>query len=125
MGDVASLVESELTQSILRAFYSVHTCMGHGFLEPVYQRSMFVALTRLDLKCEREVLFPVFYDGVRVGDYRADLLVERKVLVELKCAEQISRPHLTQLLNYLKAANIPLGLLLNFGPRAQVRRLML
>jgi GxxExxY protein len=115
----------DLTKEIIAAFYAVHTHFGHGFPESAYQRSMPVALAIRGLKCAREVPFTLFYEGVNVGEYIADLVVEGRVLVELKSVEKLSKAHIAQTLNYLKVSGIPLGLLLNFSPSAQIRRLIL
>jgi GxxExxY protein len=116
---------SDLTKEIIAAFYAVHSHFRHGFPEAAYQRSMPIALAKRGLTCEREVPYDLFYEGVNVGQYIADLVVEGRVLVELKSVEKLSKAHISQTVNYLKVSGIPLGLLLNFGPSAQIRRLIL
>ena len=124
-GDAIEMAHGDLTKEILGAFYHLHTYFGYGFMESVYQRAMPVALAERGIASELEVAYPVFYNDVRVGNYRADLVVEGKVFIEIKCAERIARSHTAQLRNYLKASQISVGLLLNFGPRAEIRRLIL
>jgi GxxExxY protein len=118
------LMHGELSHEILAAFFSVHTALGNGFLETVYRRAMAQELERRRLAVEVEVPFTVKFSGQVVGDYRADLVVERKVIVECKTVERLSAIHEAQLINYLRASGIELGLLLNFGPRASFRRLV-
>jgi len=98
--------------------------LGHGFLESVYEKSFEVALTAkgLDVRCQIEV--PVWFRGRRVGDFTADLLVERAVLLELKAVRTLDSSHEAQLLNYLRATEIEVGLLLNFGLKPEFKRLI-
>jgi len=117
-------MHGELSHEILGAFFRVHTTLGHGFLEAVYRRAMEQELTRRGLIVTVEVPFSIRFDGYVIGDYRADLVVEQKVIVECKAAEYLTAAHEAQLLNYLRASAISLGLLLNFGARATFRRLV-
>jgi GxxExxY protein len=119
------LVHGDLTREIIGAFYEVYREIGSGFLESVYQRSMPVALAARGVTAEREVSITMRYRGVVVGEYRADLMVERKVIVETKVSDQVAQAHEMQLLNYLRASGLRVGLLLNFGPRPTFRRLLL
>ena|SRR5947208_10615980 len=119
------LKHSELTDKIIGIFYDVYNELGCGFLESVYRESMLIALREAGLQAEREVPVPVFFRGRSVGDFRADLLVNRLVLIELKVARSLDRAHDGQLLHYLKATEIEIGLLLNFGQRPEFRRLIL
>ena len=112
----------ELTEKILGTFYDVYNELGHGFLEQVYGRSMEHALTAAGLRVAREVPIAVWFRGVQVGDFKADLLVEDKVLLELKAARTIDAAFENQLLNYLRATEIETGLLLNFGTKPEFRR---
>jgi GxxExxY protein len=118
------LKHSELTKLIIGVFYDVYNELGFGFLESVYRKSLQLALREKGLKVEAEVAVPVFFRGINVGDFRADLVVNDCVLLELKTAETIVIAHEAQVLNYLRATALEIGLILNFGPKAQVRRLL-
>ena len=108
-----------LTYQILGCFFLVYRTLGYGFLESVYHESMRVALRNAGLSAMSEGSLPIHFLGERVGAYRADLIVERTVLVEIKAASVLDRTHRAQLLNYLKATEIENGLLLTFGPKLQ------
>ena len=99
--------------------------LGFGFLESVYRNALRLALLEKGLAIEEEVTVSVFFRGQNVGDFRADLVVNGVLLLELKTAERIVPAHEAQLLNYLRSTSLELGLILNFGPRPQVRRLVL
>ena len=115
--------EQDLTRKILEAAFAVHNTLGCGFLEKVYSNALLVELRNKDLRCEHEVPFKVMYKDVVVGDYCADLIVERRVLVELKACAGLESVHEAQILNYLKASSIQVGLLMNFGkPKLEYRR---
>ena len=111
-----------LTYRIIGCFFLVYRELGWGFLEAVYQRSMEVALRRAGLDFVSEAPLPVYFLGERIGAYRADLLVEGTVIIELKTASSVDGAHRAQLLNYLKATNIEKGLLFNFGPKPHYER---
>lgn len=113
---------SDLTEKIIKAFYKVYNTLGFGFLEKVYENAMFIELRNMDLFVEKQRRIKVFYEGNVVGDYCADLAVEDKVIVELKAAEALCEDHEFQLINYLKATEIEVGLLLNFGKKPEFRR---
>ena len=113
---------TNVTERIIGAFYQVYNALGYGFLEKVYQNAMELELKARGLSAVPQAPLKVFYNGVVVGDYFADFLVENCVIVELKAAEAIIEEHHAQLLNYLKATDIDIGLLLNFGPKPEVRR---
>jgi GxxExxY protein len=113
---------SELTNKIIKAFYNVYNKLGYGFLEKVYEKSMIIELSKLGLKSERQYPIKVFYDNQNVGEYFADIIVENSVIIELKAAANIAIEHETQLINYLKATDIEVGLLLNFGKEPQLKR---
>ena len=115
----------QVTDKILRAFYDVYNELGHGFLESVYEQSFVVAARDLGLELEPQVPIPVFFRGHNVGDFRADVLVEHLVLVELKAANSLDSAHMAQVMNYLKATNIEIGMLLNFGPKPEFKRVIL
>lgn len=114
---------SELSETIIGVFYEVYNELGYGFLESVYRNSLQLALLAKGLRVETEVGVPGFFRGKNVGDFRADMVVNGCLLLELKTAETIIIAHEAQLLNYLRATNLEVGLILNFGPKAQVRRL--
>ncbi|HZE82439.1 MAG TPA: GxxExxY protein [Candidatus Polarisedimenticolia bacterium] len=116
---------SELTDLIIAVFYEVYNELGFGFLESVYRKSLCLALLQKGVSVEQEVPVAVFFRGQNVGDFRADLVVNRTILLELKTAEQIIAAHASQVLNYLRSTALELGLILNFGPKPQVRRLLL
>jgi GxxExxY protein len=114
----------ETTQKIIRVFYEVYNELGHGFLESVYEKSMEVALNAMGLKVFRQIEIPVWFRGHQVGDFCADMLVENSVLIELKAARSLDASHSAQLLNYLRATEIEVGLLLNFGLKPDFKRLI-
>jgi GxxExxY protein len=118
--------EQELTGKILGAAFAVHNDLGAGFLEKVYSNALAVELGQTGISCEREVPFKVKYRNVVVGDYCADIVVEKRVLVELKSCAGLDSVHEAQILNYLKASGIRVGLLMNFGrPKLEYRRFVL
>jgi len=108
-------LHSELTSQILKAFYTVYNTLGYGFLEKVYENSMMIELKNLGLKCKQQQRIDVFYETIKVGNYYADIVVEDKIILELKAAEFLIPEHEAQLVNYLRATNMEVGLLLNFG----------
>jgi len=112
----------EITEKIIQAFYKVYNTMGYGFLERVYQNALYIELTALGLKAEKEKKILVYYCGHLVGDYYADLIIEDNIAVELKATETLAEENEHQLINYLKATSIEVGLLLNFGKKPQVKR---
>lgn len=113
-----------LTERVIGTFYDVYNELGTGFLESVYEGSMALALGDAGLRVERQKLVHVHFRGRVVGEYRVDLLVDAVLVVELKCARAIDPAHEAQVLNYLRATELEVGLLLNFGPRPIVRRLV-
>ena len=115
-------LHSELTGKIIKAFHNVYNELGYGFLEKVYERSMLIELRTLGLACDPQVPINVYYGDEKVGEYFADILVENKVILELKAAETIREEHEAQLLNYLRATDVELGLLLNFGKKPEHKR---
>jgi GxxExxY protein len=118
-----NLKHSELTAQIIRVFYDVYNELGHGFLESTYAGAMVVALEEAGLKAGREFSVPLWFRGRKVGQYFADFVVENTILLELKAARSLEPAHEAQLLHYLRATDIEVGLLLNFGLRPQFRRL--
>lgn len=121
--DPVKFPHRDLTERIIGCFYEVYNELGFGFLESVYHRAMKVALEAAGLRVESEAKLPVFFRGVEVGHFEADLLVEGVVILEFKAVEELIPAHEAQLLNYLKASAVELGLLLNFGPKPKLRRL--
>jgi GxxExxY protein len=116
------LKHRDLTEKMIGVFYDVYNELGHGFLESVYQKAMEISLREAGLRVEREMAVPVWFRSRDVGNFKADLLVEGCVLLELKTAQAIDRTHEAQLMNYLRATAIEVGLLFNFGPKSQFRR---
>jgi GxxExxY protein len=116
---------SDITNLIIKAYYNAYNKLGFGFLEKVYENSMMIELKKLGLNCEKQVAIKVYYDGLTVGDYYADIIVNNVVIIELKAAESLCEEHEIQLVNYLKATNIEVGLLLNFGKKAEFKRKVL
>ena len=113
---------SELTGKILGAFFQVHKELGYGFSERVYENALAMLLIEMGLKVEQQVHLSVFYHSRVVGEYIADMVINDTVLLELKATQKIIEDHAAQLLNYLKATSIEVGLVLNFGPSAEFRR---
>jgi len=118
------LLQKELTSEVLNAFFYVYNQLGYGFLEKVYENALAHELRKRGHAVTQQMSIDVHYDGIKVGEYFADMLVDRLVIVEIKSAESISKQHKTQLMNYLKATQIEVGLLLNFGPKPEFRRLI-
>src|SRR5438105_868278 len=115
---------AEITDKIIKVFFEVYNELGHGFLESVYERSLEIALNSLGLRLVRQIEIPVWFRGKPVGDFTADVLVEDCVLLELKAARALDSSHQAQLLNYLRATEIEVGLLLNFGLKTEFKRLI-
>ena len=117
---------NELTYAINGAIFEVNKVLGPGFLEKVYEKVLLLELARRDLKAESQVAINVIYKGDVVGEYLADILVEDKVLIEIKTVENLDKIHEAQLLNYMKATGIQVGILVNFKhPKAQIKRMVL
>lgn len=112
----------EVTHQIIAAFYTVYKSLGYGFLEKVYENALAIELRKLGLSVALQYPVNVYYDGQVVGEYFADLLVEERVIVELKAVRTLLPEHQAQLLNYLNATRYEVGLLLNFGPRPEIKR---
>jgi len=121
----STLLYSELTENILRVYYDVYNEIGHGFLELVYANCMAIALAEAGLDVQREIPIPVWFRKQQVGQFRADLLVNQLVLLELEALPNLERSNEAQLLNYLRATELEVGLILNFGgSKPQFRRLV-
>lgn len=112
----------ELTQQIIKAAQNVHNELGYGFLEKVYHNAMVLELRKMGLDVEYEKPITVYYDDQTVGEYFADIVVADKVILEIKAVQTVNPAHEAQLVNYLKATNIDVGLLLNFGESLEVKR---
>jgi GxxExxY protein len=110
---------SDITGKIIGAFFAVYNQLGYGFSEKVYENALAIELRKLGLDVQQQAPIKVFFDGHSVGEYFVDILVNQLVIVELKSVKTISEDHEAQLLNYLKATWIEVGLLLNFGPQVQ------
>jgi GxxExxY protein len=116
------MIHQETTSEIINCFYRVYNTLGFGFLEKVYENAFYQELKRQGLSCQKQVPITVLYQGLPVGDYYADIIVEDKIILELKAAETLVEEHELQLINYLKATRIEICLLLNFGKEPQIRR---
>ena len=112
----------DITEKIIKAFYNVYNTLGYGFLEKVYGNAMFLELSEMGLTVQKQFPIDVYYKEKLVGSYFANLMIEEKVIVELKAAEAICEEHEYQVINYLKATTIEIGLLLNFGKEPQFKR---
>ena len=115
-------LHSDITEKIINSFFKVYNTLGYGFLEKVYENAMFIELKNFGLYVEKQKRIQVSYCGKIVGDYFADLIVNNQVIIELKAAESLCEEHEYQLINYLKATEIEVGLLLNFGKKPEFKR---
>src|SRR3989338_2571381 len=118
----AEYKHADVTQLIIQAFYTVYNNLGYGFLEKVYANAPALELRKLGLEVIEQASIHVYYAGQSVGEYFADLLAAGQVIVELKAVTALAAEHEAQLLNYLKATPFEVGLLLNFGPKPQIKR---
>ena len=117
------IIEKDLVYKINKCVFEVYRVLGHGFLEKVYERALLKELKAKGLKAQAQVPIQIHYKGEIVGDYYADLVVENRVIIELKAQEHLNKAQEAQLLNYLKATKIQVGLLVNFVyPKATVKR---
>ncbi|MEK7276232.1 MAG: GxxExxY protein [Chloroflexota bacterium] len=116
------LKHADITEQIIKAFYAVYNTLGYGFLEKVYVKALIIEMQKLGLEVAHNVEILVRYSGEVVGEYYADLVVARLVIIEVKAAQAIAAEHEAQLLNYLKATPYEVGLVLNFGPKPQFKR---
>ena len=115
----------DLTHQIIEAAYRVHKILGYGFLEKVYQNALMIELAKRGIRAESERPLKIHYESEIVGDYVCDIVVEDKVILELKAVKEINEIHEVQLVNYLKGTGIEVGLLINFGPSVQIKRKVL
>ena len=116
------MLHENITKKIIEAYYKVYNTLGYGFLEKVYENALLIELTKSGLFVERQKPIKVHYEEKIVGEYFADIMVENKIILESKAAESLIEEHELQLINYLKATDIELGLLLNFGKKPEIRR---
>ena len=123
---LSKLLYEELTYAIIGAAMEVHRILGSGFIEAVYEAALTMELRARGIAFERQVALQVKYKGAIIGDYRADFVVDKKIIIELKAIKQLSSVEEAQLMNYLKATGIEVGLLLNFGAKSleHVRRVL-
>jgi GxxExxY protein len=119
----SGLKHRNLTQKIIGVFYEVYNELGHGFLESVYESAFEIALTAKGLTVLRQIEVPVWFRGRKVGDFTADMLVDKRVLLELKAGRALDHAHEAQLLNYLRATEIEVGMLFSFGLKPEFKRM--
>ena len=117
-----SLLYKDITEGIINAYYFVYNELGYGFLEKVYQNAMLIELRSRGFKVESQKIIKVYFKETIVGEYFADIVVDDKIILELKSCESLASEHEIQLFNYLKATEIEVGLLFNFGKRAAFKR---
>ena len=118
-------IHSDITSGILNVAFEVHKIIGPGFVEWVYLRAMLVEFGLRSIEVDSEIELPVYYKSVKVGSRRADLLIKKKVIVELKAVTELNDNHLAQAINYLEAFSLDVGLLLNFGSKSlQYKRII-
>jgi GxxExxY protein len=122
--DTSGLKHENLTGGIIKVFYDVYNELGFGFAESVYKKAMALALTEAGMSVAAKMPITVRFRGVSVGEFEPDLTVETAVILELKSVRALDPAHEAQLLNYLRATDIEVGLLLNFGPKPQMKRLI-
>lgn len=115
-------MQSDKTELIIKAFYTVYNELGYGFIENVYQNALYKELLRMGIPCVAHPKINIYYRGEAVGYYEADIIAFDSVIIELKAVSHLMKEHEIQLRNYLKATNIEVGLLLNFGPKPEIHR---
>lgn len=115
-------LHQNLTEKIIKAYYNVYNELGYGFLERVYENAFLMELKSFGLECAKQKPISVSYKGVNVGEYFADIIVENRVIIEIKACAGLIEEHEAQLLNYLRATDIEVGLLFNFGKKPQFKR---
>ncbi len=118
------MLHKELTEKIIKAFYQVYNTLGYGFLEKVYENALVIELQKNGFLVNQQQNIEVFYEGNIVGDYYADVLVDDLVILELKSAESLCEEHKMQLVNYLRATDKEVGLLMNFGKKPEFERVI-
>jgi len=120
--DYQDIKYKELTEKIIKIFYKVYNKLGYGFLEKVYENAMIIEFGREGIPAVAQSPIKVFYEDEVIGEYYADILADDRVIVEIKATRTLALEHEAQLLNYLKATDIEVGLLLNFGPKPEIKR---
>jgi len=115
-------IHQDITSDIIGAFYDVYNELGFGFLEKVYENALKYKLEQIGYDVKKQVPINVYFEGVLVGEYFADLIVDNNVIIELKASDSLRKEHESQLINYLKATKIEVGLLLNFGKKPEIKR---
>lgn len=121
---MADLLHKKITDDILKIYYDIYNQLGYGFLEKVYQNAMYFELKNKGYKVEVQTPIKVYLKGQLIGEYYSDLLIENKVIIELKACELLMNVHVAQLMNYLKATEMEVGLLLNFGEEPEFKRII-
>ena len=116
------LLHKEITEKIIKCFYKVYNTLGYGFLEKVYENALAIELRKIGFEVKCQFPINVYYESEIVGDYYADIIVNNLVIIELKATKQLDEEHEYQLINYLKATKVELGLLMNFGKEAVYKR---
>lgn len=119
------MLHGNVTEEVIGVFYKVYNALGYGFLEKVYENALKIKLESVGLEVNQQVPIPVYFEEQRVGEYFADLLVNDCVILEIKTVEKLAPIHEAQLINYLKATEVEVGLLLNFGPKPKFKRKIL
>jgi GxxExxY protein len=118
------IIEDDLTYKIIGCAMKVHSFLGNGFQEVIYQRALEIELKKVNLNFDRELEMPIFYDGIEIGGRRVDFMIGKELMVELKAVSELNDNHLAQGLNYLVAYKVDKGLLINFGAKSlEVKRL--
>ena len=113
---------SDITSKVMKAFFKVYNSLGFGFLERVYENAMFIELNNMGLNVEKQKRLVVYYENQQIGNYFADFLIEEKVIIELKAVERLVEEHELQIINYLRATDLEVGLILNFGKKPEFKR---
>ena len=114
--------DEELTKKVIGCAFKVHNSLGSGFIEKVYENALRIELSGAGLRVEQQIPIQVYYQGEVIGDFVSDLLVEKRLVVELKAIEKLTKLHEAQLVNYLTATGLDIGLLINFGKSVQIKR---
>ena len=122
---VPKMKHKDITAKIIECAYKVGNTLGYGFLENVYQNALMIELQKNGLTAQKELPLKVYYDDQIVGDYVADIIVAGKIVLELKSVKELHPAHEAQLINYLKATGIEIGLLINFAEKVEIKRRVL
>lgn len=120
--DFQDFKHKELSEKLIETFYKVYNNLGYGFPEKVYENALMIEFKRNGIHAIPQSPIKVIYEGETIGEYYADVLIDNKIIIEIKVAKQLVEEHEAQLLNYLKATDIEVGLLLNFGPKPEIKR---